>query len=201
MCCGTNKLRKVSHSVAGLMAAEVLSKHGVKVDVYDAMPSLGRKFLMAGKSGLNITHSESFEQFVSRYGNRKEEIRKWVSAFTPDDLRNWVHEFGFEAFVGTSRRVFPVGMKASPLLRAWINKLSEAGVNFHLRHKWDYGIRELVLVSAAEDSGLSNLKNLYIKDKSIDSEYRKKFIEDEITFTDASSGKKTAEYILKILKI
>jgi hypothetical protein len=120
---------------AGLMAAEVLSKHDIQVDVYDSMPSLGRKFLMAGKSGLNITHSENFEQFVSRYGNRKEEIKKWLLNFTPDDLRNWVHELGFETFIGTSGRVFPKGMKASPLLRAWIKRLSESGVNFHVRHK------------------------------------------------------------------
>lgn len=121
---------------AGLMAAEVLSKQNVKVDVYDAMPSLGRKFLMAGKSGLNITHSENFEQFVGRYGNQKEEIRKWLLKFSPDDLRNWVHGLGVETFVGTSGRVFPVGMKASPLLRAWIKRLREAGVDFHLRHKF-----------------------------------------------------------------
>lgn len=120
---------------AGLMAAEVLSKHHLQVDVYDAKPSLGRKFLMAGKSGLNITHSENFEQFVLRYGNRKEEVEKWLLNFTPDDLRNWVHELGFETFIGTSGRVFPKGMKASPLLRAWIKRLSEAGVNFHVRHK------------------------------------------------------------------
>lgn len=120
---------------AGLMVAEVLSKHNIKVDVYDSMPSLGRKFLMAGKSGLNITHSENFEQFVARYGNRKEEVKKWLLNFTPNDLRNWVHEIGFETFIGTSGRVFPKGMKASPLLRAWIKRLSEAGVNFHVRHK------------------------------------------------------------------
>lgn len=120
---------------AGLMAAEVLSKHHIQVDVYDAKPSFGRKFLMAGKSGLNITHSEPFEKFVLRYGNRKEEIEKWLLNFTPDDLRNWVHELGFETFIGTSGRVFPKGMKASPLLRAWIKRLSESGVHFHPRHK------------------------------------------------------------------
>jgi hypothetical protein len=120
---------------AGLMAAEVLSKHNIKIDVYDSMPSLGRKLLMAGKSGLNITHSEKFEGFVSRYGNKKTEIEKWLKQFSPDDLRNWVHEFGIETFIGTSGRVFPKGMKASPLLRAWINKLSESEVEFHVRHK------------------------------------------------------------------
>jgi len=120
---------------AGLMAAEVLSGQGVQVDVYDAMPSLGRKFLMAGKSGLNITHSESLDTFVSRYGNRKQEVGKWLLDFTPDDLREWARGLGVETFVGTSGRVFPKEMKASPLLRMWLKRLDEAGVKVHLRHK------------------------------------------------------------------
>jgi uncharacterized flavoprotein (TIGR03862 family) len=121
---------------AGLMAAEVISAQGVKVDVYDSMPSLGRKFLMAGKSGLNITHSEPFEQFVSRYGKRRAQLEPMLKRFGPDPLRHWVHGLGIETFVGTSGRVFPIGMKASPLLRAWLNRLAESGVTFHLRHKW-----------------------------------------------------------------
>ncbi len=121
---------------AGLMAAEVISKHGVRVDVFDSMPSLGRKFQMAGKSGLNITHSEPFEQFVSRYGKRRVQIEPLLKKFGPEELRQWVRGFGIETFVGTSGRVFPVGMKASPLLRAWIRRLSALGVTFHLRHKW-----------------------------------------------------------------
>lgn len=120
---------------AGLMAAEVLSGQGVRVDVYDSMPSLGRKFLMAGKSGLNITHAEPFEDFVARYGDRQDEVKKWLLEFTPADLREWVRGLGIETFVGTSGRVFPVGMKASPLLRAWLQRLDEAGVRFHLRHR------------------------------------------------------------------
>ncbi len=122
---------------AGLMAAEVLSGHGLQVDVYDAMSSLGRKFLMAGKSGLNLTHSEPFEKFVSRYGSKKQEVEKWLLKFTPDDLIEWARGLGVETFVGTSGRVFPNEMKASPLLRAWLKRLDEAGVNFHLRHKWN----------------------------------------------------------------
>ena len=122
---------------AGLMTAEVLSQRGVKVDVYDSMPSLGRKFLLAGKSGLNLTHSEPFEKFVTRYGKRKEEVEKWLLDFMPDDLRNWARRLGVETFVGTSGRVFPMEMKASPLLRAWLKGLTDAGVNFHLRHKWN----------------------------------------------------------------
>jgi uncharacterized flavoprotein (TIGR03862 family) len=121
---------------AGLMAAEVISAHGVKVDVYDSMPSVGRKFLMAGKSGLNITHSEAFEQFVSRYGKRQAQIEPLLKKFGPDELRQWVHGLGIETFVGTSGRVFPVGMKASPLLREWLKRLTDSGMTFHLRHKW-----------------------------------------------------------------
>lgn len=120
---------------AGLMAAEVVSARGVKVDVYDSMPSVGRKFLMAGKSGLNITHSEPFEEFAARYGKRRPQIEPMLKAFGADQLREWVHSFGIETFVGTSGRVFPVGMKASPLLRAWIQRLTALGVTLHLRHK------------------------------------------------------------------
>ncbi len=148
----------MNHSVAiigggpaGLMAAEVLSGHGVQVDVYDSMSSLGRKFLMAGKSGLNLTHAEPFEKFVSRYGNRKNEVEKWLSDFTPDDLREWARGLGVETFVGTSGRVFPKEMKASPLLRAWLKRLGDAGVNFHLRHRWVGAI-------TAGDSGGSIIK-------------------------------------------
>ncbi len=121
---------------AGLMAAEVISARGLKVDVYDSMPSVGRKFLMAGKSGLNITHSEAFEQFVSRYGKRQAQIEPLLKKFGPDQLRQWVHGLGIETFVGTSGRVFPVGMKASSLLRVWLKRLTDSGVTFHLRHKW-----------------------------------------------------------------
>ena len=105
------------------MAAEVISVRGVKVDVYDSISSLGRKFLMAGKSGLNLTHSEPFEQFVSRYGQRLPWIEPMLRRFGPEELRDWAHELGIETYVGTSRRVFPVWMKASPLLRAWLRRL------------------------------------------------------------------------------
>jgi len=121
---------------AGLMAAEVISQRGLRVDVYDSMSSLGRKFLMAGKSGLNLTHSEPFENFVRRYGARQKEVEGWLKNFTPDDLRQWARGLGIESFVGTSGRVFPVGMKASPLLRAWLKRLAASGVSVHLRHKW-----------------------------------------------------------------
>ena len=121
---------------AGLMAAEVISGQGMKVDVYDSMPSLGRKFLLAGKGGLNITHSEPFEKFVSRYGEHRTNIEPLLHVFGPEEIREWVHGLGLDTFVGSSGRVFPVGMKASPLLRAWLQRLSDSGVSFHLRHKW-----------------------------------------------------------------
>lgn len=121
---------------AGLMAAEVLSARGLRVEVYDAMPSTGRKFLMAGKGGLNLTHAEPLHDFLTRYGERRAEMERLIGEFTPDDIRAWAQGLGIETFVGTSRRVFPVGMKASPLLRAWLKRLDEAGVTFHVRHKW-----------------------------------------------------------------
>ena len=121
---------------AGLMAAEVLACAGVRVDLYDAMPSVGRKFLLAGKGGMNITHSEEYAAFVQRYGARSAQVRAWLDAFTPSQLREWIHALGIDTFVGTSGRVFPTDMKAAPLLRAWLHRLRDAGVQFHMRHRW-----------------------------------------------------------------
>jgi uncharacterized flavoprotein (TIGR03862 family) len=121
---------------AGLMAAEVLSGHGLQVDVYDAMPSVGRKFLLAGKGGMNITHSEPIGPFLGRYGARREQIALLLHAFDPQALRDWIHGLGIDTFIGTSGRVFPTDMKAAPLLRAWLHRLREAGVRFHMRHRW-----------------------------------------------------------------
>ncbi len=121
---------------AGLMAAEVLSGAGVGVDVYDAMSSVGRKFLMAGKGGMNITHSEPMEDFVTRYGARSAQIAPLLEEFGPDALRAWILGLGISTFVGSSGRVFPTEMKAAPLLRAWLHRLREAGVRFHMRHRW-----------------------------------------------------------------
>jgi uncharacterized flavoprotein (TIGR03862 family) len=121
---------------AGLMAAEVLSQSGVSVDLYDAMPSVGRKFLLAGRGGLNLTHSEPLDAFLSRFGERQDALAPQIRAFTPDMLRQWVHELGIETFVGTSGRVFPTDMKAAPLLRAWLHRLRGQGVRFHMRHRW-----------------------------------------------------------------
>ena len=122
---------------AGLMAAEVLAQGGLPVDVYDAMPSVGRKFLMAGKGGMNITHAEPYADFLTRYGTRRSSIEPLLNAFTPNDLREWIHGLGINTFVGSSGRVFPSDMKAAPLLRAWLHRLREHGVNFHVRHRWN----------------------------------------------------------------
>ncbi|MCQ8127003.1 TIGR03862 family flavoprotein [Methylomonas rivi] len=121
---------------AGLMAAEVLMTSGAKVEVYDAMPSAGRKFLMAGKGGMNITHAEPFEQFLCRYARHRSELEPILNDFSPDSLRAWVKGLGIDTFVGSSGRVFPTEMKAAPLLRAWLHRLREAGVRFHMRHYW-----------------------------------------------------------------
>lgn len=131
----TKTIAIIGGGPAGLMAAEVISAQGMHVDIYDTMPSVGRKFLMAGKSGLNITHSDPFDVFVTRYGKRREQIEPLLKTFGAEELRAWVHGLGIETFVGTSGRVFPVGMKASPLLRAWLTRLNASGVTFHLRHK------------------------------------------------------------------
>lgn len=121
---------------AGLMAAEVLIQGGARVDLYDAMPSVGRKFLMAGKGGMNITHAEPVEAFLSRYGACRAQIQPLLDSFGPEALQEWVHGLGITTFVGTSGRVFPADMKAAPLLRAWLHRLRKAGVHFHMRHRW-----------------------------------------------------------------
>jgi uncharacterized flavoprotein (TIGR03862 family) len=121
---------------AGLMAAGTLIHAGVAVDVYDAMPNCGRKFLIAGKGGLNLTHAEGFDAFVSRYGARADFLRPMLEAFGAPQLRDWARGLGIDTFVGSSQRVFPTDLKAAPLLRAWLRRLREAGVHFHLRHRW-----------------------------------------------------------------
>ena len=121
---------------AGLMAAEVLLKGGAQVALYEAMPSLGRKFLVAGKGGLNLTHSEPIEDFLSRYGSRRPQIEPLLDSFGPKELREWAHGLGIETFVGTSGRVFPKEMKATSLLNACLDRLKESGLQIFTRHKW-----------------------------------------------------------------
>ncbi len=123
------------------MAAEMLSAAGIAVHVYDAMPSVGRKFLLAGLGGLNLTHAEPFEQFITRYGERQKECAAWLKNFDANAIRAWVTSLGLDTFVGTSQRVFPTDMKAAPLLRAWLHRLRHPAhgepVTFHMRHRWN----------------------------------------------------------------
>jgi hypothetical protein len=121
---------------AGLMAAKVAADGGANVTVYDAMPSAGRKFLMAGRGGLNLTHSEALPQFLGRYGRATSHLTAAIEAFPPNALREWSEALGQPTFVGSSGRVFPQAFKASPLLRAWLRRLDAAGVQFALRHRW-----------------------------------------------------------------
>ena len=132
----TRRIGIVGGGPAGLMAAEMLSARGHAVTVLEAMPTIGRKFLLAGKSGLNITHSEPYERFVTRFGAAGERLRTALDAFPPADLRAWATGLGTQTFVGTSGRVFPTVMKASPLLRAWRARLEGQGVDIRVRHRW-----------------------------------------------------------------
>ena len=120
----------------GLMTAERLALNGARVTVYEAMPSLGRKFLRAGIGGLNLTHAEAYPQFCARYEDKQALLQPALDAFTPTALREWAAQLGVETFEGSSGRVFPVDMKAAPLLRAWVQRLRQLGVSFRLRHRW-----------------------------------------------------------------
>jgi len=118
------------------MAAEAAAAAGAGVNLYDSMPSVGRKFLLAGKGGLNLTHSEQIDPFLSRYGTRRSEIEPAIRSFSPDAIRAWARSLNVETFVGSSGRVFPSDLKAAPLLRAWLRRLRKAGVQFFVRHRW-----------------------------------------------------------------
>jgi uncharacterized flavoprotein (TIGR03862 family) len=130
------RLAIVGGGPAGLMAAEVARAAGVDVDLYEAKGSVGRKFLIAGKGGLNLTHSQPRPGFDTRYGARASEVGAWLDGFDGDSLRDWARELGVDTYVGTSGRVFPMDRKAAPLLRAWIRRLRDDGVRFHVHHRW-----------------------------------------------------------------
>lgn len=136
---------------AGLMAAEILARGGVRVTVFDAMPSAGRKFLMAGRGGLNLTHSEPLPTFLERYGAAAPLLKPAIDAFPPDALRAWADDLGQATFVGSSGRVFPKTLKASPLLRAWLRRLDALGVTLRLRHRWTGWDREGRLLFTTPD--------------------------------------------------
>jgi uncharacterized flavoprotein (TIGR03862 family) len=132
----TNEVAIIGAGPAGLMAAEVLAEGGAQVTVYDAMPSAGRKFLMAGRGGLNLTHSEPLPTFLARYREAMPHLKAAIEAFPPGVLRDWSEALGQPTFIGSSGRVFPKAFKASPLLRAWLRRLDSMGVQFALRHRW-----------------------------------------------------------------
>ncbi|MGP8123522.1 MAG: NAD(P)/FAD-dependent oxidoreductase [Xanthobacteraceae bacterium] len=133
---GAGRAVVIGAGPAGLMAAETLSGQGVNVTIYDRMPSAGRKFLMAGRGGLNLTHSEPFDDFIARYGAAAAVLQPAIARFSPQALRAWCEALGQPTFVGSSGRVFPRALKASPLLRAWLHRLAARGVRLVLRHRW-----------------------------------------------------------------
>jgi uncharacterized flavoprotein (TIGR03862 family) len=133
---GAARVIVVGGGPAGLMAAQALLAGGVRVDLFDAMPSVGRKFLLAGKGGLNLTHSEPLASFLDRFGDRRPALEPMLRAFGPAEMRAWAQSLGVSTFVGSSDRVFPSDLKAAPLLRAWLHRLRGAGLALHMRHRW-----------------------------------------------------------------
>ena len=132
----SRKAAVIGAGPAGLMAAEVLLENNICVDIFEAKPTIGRKFLMAGKSGLNITHAEDLKLFLSRFSPKLDTLENSIKNFTPSMLREWTSKLGIETFEGSSNKVFPREMKASPLLRTWHNRLSKQSLKTHLNHKW-----------------------------------------------------------------
>ncbi|AKU48464.1 TIGR03862 family flavoprotein [Xanthomonas arboricola pv. juglandis] len=130
------RLAIIGGGPAGLMAAEVAGAAGLAVDLYEAKGSVGRKFLIAGKGGLNLTHSDPMPLFAQRYRERSEAVASWLQQFDADALRAWARDLGVETYVGSSGRVFPMDRKAAPLLRGWVRRLKEQGVTFHVQHRW-----------------------------------------------------------------
>lgn len=146
---------------AGLMAAETLAKAGLSVTIYDRKPSVGRKFLMAGRGGLNLTHSEPMEKFKRRYGDTEDFMLPFINQFTPDELRHWAEALGETTFIGSSGRIFPQSFKASPLLRAWLKRLELLGVKFRLQKSWAGWNEKQELVFRTPDEIIQSTKPDY----------------------------------------
>lgn len=146
---------------AGLMAAEVIASAGIKVALYDAMPSVGRKFLLAGVGGMNITHSEAHEKLLTRYSAAQSFLAPYLNQFSAKELCEWIHGLGIETFVGSSGRVFPTDMKAAPLLRAWLHRLRELGVQINPRHRWSGWTEDGALKITEQKNSESIEKNIY----------------------------------------
>jgi uncharacterized flavoprotein (TIGR03862 family) len=146
----SNNIAIIGGGPSGLMAAEIIAMAGHQVTIYDAMPTMGRKFLLAGRGGLNLTHSEPLEKFIMRYFEASNWLAPYIKAYDPQKLRKWCEELGEETFIGTSGRVFPRSMKASPLLRAWLKRLDNLGVNYRLRHSWQGFEGENLIFSDAD---------------------------------------------------
>ena len=132
----TTEIAIIGGGPAGLMAAEVANAAGLTVDLFEAKGSVGRKFLIAGKGGLNLTHGEPRPGFDARYRERTREVARWLDTFDGEALRAWARDYGVETYIGSSGRVFPMDRKAAPLLRGWVRQLRERGVRFHVQHRW-----------------------------------------------------------------
>jgi len=147
----TERVAVIGTGPAALMAAEVITGAGLGVDIYEAMPSAGRKFLMAGKSGLNISHTGSHEDFAAQYQDHDGQLRGCLRAFGPEDVVQWMDGLGMPAHTGPTGRIFPETMKASPLLRAWLRRLEGRGARLHLKHRWTGWDADDALVFSAPD--------------------------------------------------
>lgn len=163
---------------AGLMAAEVIAQAGFSVDIYDAMPSVGRKFLLAGVGGMNITHSEAHEKLLTRYAKASPALKPYLDFFSANKLREWIHQLGIETFIGSSGRIFPSDMKAAPLLRAWLHRLRELRVKIYPRHRWmgwadSSTMTGASLCTALNEASGNRADNVLFFDATIDGENKK----------------------------
>ena len=154
----TKNITIIGGGPSGLMAAEIIATAGYQVTIYDAMPTLGRKFMMAGRGGLNLTHSEPLEKFITRYFEASNWLKPHIKAYDAQELQKWCEDLGQETFIGTSGRIFPRSMKASPLLRAWLKRLDNLGVKYFMRHSWQ-GFDDENLIFSDADKNIIKVKS------------------------------------------